>query len=108
MKAIRYISAILLFAAGAGHIYLYSQEPMAAGPAATVLAFGIIYVVIAILLFLKIKYSSIAGIIFPLLGIIAGLTAFDPTEGPQLLKILGILDATVIILCSILAWGRRR
>ena len=108
MKAIRYIATILLLAAGVGHISLFIQEPMAGFSAATVLVFGIIYFVAAILLFLKIKYSSIIGIIFPLIGILIGLMAFDPAEGPLLLKFLGIMDAGVIILCSILEWNGRR
>jgi hypothetical protein len=108
MKAIRYIATILLLAAGVGHISLFIQEPMAEVSAAAVLAFGIIYFVVAILLFLKIKYSSISGIIFPLIGIVVGLMAFDPSKGPLLLKFLGIMDVGVIILCSILEWNGRR
>ena len=108
MKAIRYIATILLIAAGVGHITLFIQEPMAEVSATAVLVFGIIYFVVAILLFLKLKYSSISGIIFPLIGIIVGLMAFDPAEGPLILKFLGIIDAGVIILCSVLEWNGRR
>jgi len=107
MKAIRYIASILLLAAGVIHLLLFIQDPAAKG-SAVVLAFGIIYLVIGILLALKIKYSVLSGIIFPLIGTIAGLTLFDPAELTLLLKILGIIDAVVIVLCSILLWGSRR
>lgn len=60
------------------------------------------------MLLLKIKYSSILGIVFPLSGIVVGLTAFDPAEGPLILKFLWILDAGVIIICSILVWNGNR
>ena len=108
MKAIRYIAILLLLTAGVGHFFLLIEEPMAMVSAAAVLVFGIIYFVVAILLFLKIKYSSISGILFPLIGIIVGLMAFDPAEAPPLMKFLGIIDAGIIILCTILEWNRRR
>jgi len=107
MKTIRYMASILLLAAGVLHFFLLMKDPGATG-SAVVLFFGIIYFVIGILLFLNIKYSTIAGVIFPLIGIIAGLTMFDPAEGNPLLKILGITEAVIIILCSILAWGGRK
>lgn len=107
MKAIRYIAAILFLADGTGHIFLFIQEP-SAGNSLVLLAFGILYFVIGILLFLKIKSSSILGIIFPLIGTIVGLVLIDPAELTLLFKILGITDAVIIILCSILLWGRRR
>jgi len=102
MKAIRYIATFLLLAAGVLHCLLYIQGPQAPG-SAVVLIFGIIYFVTGILLFLKIRYSSIFGIIFPLIGVIVGLILFDPTEGNLIVGILGIMDVVIIILCSILS-----
>jgi tellurite resistance protein TehA-like permease len=107
MKAIRYITILLLLVAGVLHIVLFIQEPLAAR-SAVVLVFGIIYLVIGILLFLKFKYSSLSGIIFPLAGVLVGLIAFDPKEGNMLISILGIADVLIIILCSILEWERRK
>jgi hypothetical protein len=108
MKAIRYIASVLLIGAGVCHIYLFLQEPAPIGGSAIVLTFGIIYFVIGILLFLKIKYSPILGIVFPLLGVIVGSIVFDPTQGPLLMKILGIVDLVNIILCSVLVWRRKK
>jgi len=79
MKAIRYIATIFLLAAGVLHVFFFLQEPRAAGSSA-VLVLGIIYLVIGILMFLKTKYSHLLGIIFPLIGLIYGLIAFDPKE----------------------------
>jgi hypothetical protein len=107
MKAIRYLASILLLAAGVVHIILFIRGPRDL-VSAVVLAFGIIYFAIGILLFLKIKYSTVSGILFPLIGIIVGLTAFDPAQRTPLLGILGIADVTIVILCTILEWDRRR
>lgn len=107
MKAIRHITAILLLAAGAGHIFVFIQEPRAAG-SAVILFFGIVYFVIGILLILGKKHSPVLGILFPLIGLVYGLIAFDPANAPLILNILGITDIIVIILCSILVWGTRK
>jgi len=105
MKTIRYIAAFILLAAGVLHFLLFKQDPLATG-SALVLAFGIIYFVIGILLFLKIKYSSVMGIIFPLIGSIVGLKIIDPTEVNLLVGIMGIMDVVILILCLILEWNR--
>jgi len=107
MKAIRYITAILLLAAGVGHIFLFIQE-LHAESSAVVLIFGIVYLVIGILLILGKKYSPVFGILFPLIGLVYGLIAFDPGNAPLILNILGITDIMIIILCSILVWGTRK
>ena len=107
MKAIRYITAILLFAASVGHIFLFIQEPRAGG-SAVVLFFGIVYLVIGTLLILGKKHSPVLGILFPLIGLVYGLIVFDPVNAPLLLNILGITDIIVIILCSFLVYGTRK
>ena len=106
MKAIRYITAILLFAASVGHIFLFIQEPHDE-VSAVVLLFGIVYLVIGTLFILGNKHSPLFGILFPLIGLVFGLIAFDPVNAPLLLNILGITDIMMIILCSILVWGTR-
>jgi hypothetical protein len=107
MKAIRYITAILLFAAGVGHIFLFVQEQHAEG-SAVILFFGIVYLVIGTLLILGKKHSPVLGILFPLIGLVYGVIAFDPVNAPLILNILGITDIMMIILCSILVWGTRK
>lgn len=107
MKAIRYFVLFLLLAASVGHILLFAQYPMTWN-SAVILVFGIIYLAIGLSLYLRKKYSLPLGIIFPLIGLLCGMIAFDPMEAPLLLKILGIADATIIILCSILEWDRRK
>ena len=108
MKAIHYLATILLFAAGMIHVYMFGRDPESSN-SAIVLIFGIIYLIVGILLYVKMKYSPVLGIIFPLGGIIAGLLVFDPAARTPLLGILGIMDALVVILCLILAWdGRNR
>jgi hypothetical protein len=104
MKAIRYITVILIFAASVGHILLFIQEPRAEG-SAVVLFFGIVYLVIGTFLIQGKKYSPVFGILFPLIGLVYGLIAFDPVSAPLILNILGIIDIMMIILCSILVWG---
>jgi len=107
MKAIRYVTAILLFAASVAHIFLFIQEPRAGG-SGVVLFFGIVYLVIGILLILGKKHSPVLGILFPFIGLVYGLIAFDPVNAPLILNILGITDIMMIILCSILVWGTRK
>lgn len=107
MKAIRYIASILLLAAGVGHLVMFIRSP--GDPvSAVILAFGILYAVIGMLLFLDMKYAALAGIILPLAGIIVGLIIFDPSQRTPLLGVLGIAEVAIISLCSILEWKRRR
>ena len=107
MKAIRNIATILLLSTGVLHVFLFIQEPRATGSAA-VLVFGIIYFIIGIILFLKMKYSHFLGIIVPLIGIIFGLVAFDLGDMSPLMKVLGIIETAIIILCSILVRESRK
>ena len=107
MKTIRFITVILLLAAGVGHIFLFFQE-LHSESSAVILIFGIIYLVIGTLLILGKKYSPVLGILFPAIGLVYGLIAFDPVKAPLILNILGITDIMMIILCSILLWDTRK
>lgn len=107
MRAIRYIASVLLLMAGAGHFFMFTQVPRDL-VSAVVLAFGVIYTAVGIILFTDVKYSALAGIVFPLTGIIAGLIIFDPAQITPLLGVLGIVEVAIIILCSTLEWNMRR
>ncbi len=72
MKNIRYVAALLLIISGVIHIVLYFKTPDDPGIMG-VLAFGIIYAAIGLLLLMPNMYAVYLGLIFPIIGIIAVL-----------------------------------
>ena len=73
MKTIRYMATILLLAAGVLHFFLFMQEPWATG-SAVVLAFRNYLFCDRDITVPENKIFLLAGIIFPLIGIIVGLS----------------------------------
>jgi hypothetical protein len=71
------------------------------------LIFGVVYLVISVLLFLNVKYSTLFGIIFPLAGLITGLFVIDPGNPGAMMVILGLLDIGAITCCVFLLLKKR-
>jgi len=66
------------------------------------LVFGIVYLTIGILLFLNLKIAPVPGIIFPLIGIGAGLFVIGPANLDAMLLFLFAIDAVVVLCCAAL------
>jgi predicted Co/Zn/Cd cation transporter (cation efflux family) len=71
------------------------------------LVFGIVYVTTGILLFLKLRFSAMLGIIFPLIGIITGFFITGHDLSP-LLALLFAIDVVVVICCIFLFVKRNK
>lgn len=107
MKAIRYFASVLLLITGVLHFFPMFSEPRDPN-ALPMLAFGIVFFGIGVMLLLRIRLSEILGILFPLIGLgtcffVVGLKNWD-----TMLGIMAIIDAIVIICCIVLLWNKKR
>lgn len=107
MSAIRIITALLFVLTGILHalpVFKVPPEP----DALAMLAFGIVYFTIGVLLFLNIKIAPVLGIIFPFIGLIAGFFAIGPENFTSMLVFLFVLDVIVIVCCAFLVFDKKR
>ena len=98
MKVIRNFTIILFLITGILHLYS-SLRNFSAPNAIPVLAFGAIYLVIGILLFFKVRYSLILGIVFPCLGLGASLIVEGFQNWTTMTTLIYSIDVAVIICC---------
>lgn len=101
MKTIRYFAALLMLITGLLHIVPMFGEPRDPN-ALPMLAFGIVYFAVGVLLILKINYSEISGIIFPLIGLGIGFFVVGLKNWDTLLSIMFTIDTIVVICCIVL------
>jgi hypothetical protein len=106
MKPICYLAASLLFLTGVLHIlpmfkttYDLNLIPM--------LVFGIIYLIIWVLLIVKIKFDSLLGIIFPLIGSGTGSFVVGIKNWNNILTFIFLIDVIVVICRLILLLNKR-
>jgi hypothetical protein len=66
------------------------------------LAFGIIYFTIGVLLIMKIKFDSLLGVIFPLIGLGIGFFVVGIKNWNAMLTFMFVIDAVIVICCLIL------
>ena len=98
MKTIRYLAAFLLLLTGVLHVSLTIRNP--SDPAALpVLVFGIIYLAVGLLLFLGIKFAKYLGLVFPLIGLVAGFGILGISNWTAMHTLLFAIDALVAICC---------
>ena len=105
MKNIRYIAALLLIISGVLHIVSYFKTPNDPGIMG-VLAFGIIYAAIGLLLLMPNMYAVYLGLIFPIIGIIAVLVKIGINNLSYTMILLLLIDIVVIICCAYLLINR--
>jgi hypothetical protein len=105
MKNIRYVAALLLIISGVLHIALYFKTPNDPGIMG-VLAFGIIYGAIGLLLLMPNMYSVYLGLIFPIIGIIAVLVKIGIHNLSYMMLLLLLIDIVVIVCCAYLLINR--
>jgi hypothetical protein len=75
--------------------------------ALVMLAFGIIYFTIGILLMRDVKSSNLLGIIFPFIGLVGGYLIFSPENIDLLTGILLAIDIVIVICCAALLSANR-
>lgn len=107
MKTIRYLSACLLLLTGVLHILPIIKTPSDPN-SIPMLVFGIIYFTIGVLLIMKIKFDSLLGIIFPLIGLGTGFFVVGFKNWDAMLSFMFVIDAVVIIGCSILLLNKNK
>ncbi len=101
MRLIRYLAALLMILTGVLHVLSVFKVQQDAH-ALPLLAFGIVYFTIGILLMLNMKISAALGIIFPLLGIGTGFFVIGLQNWTTMLGILFAIDAIVVLCCIVL------
>jgi len=107
MKTIRYFAALLMLITGVLHILPMFSEPRDPN-ALPMLAFSIVYFGVGVLLMLKIRFSEILGIIFPLIGLGTGFFVVGLNNWDTMLSIMFIIDAIVIICCIVLLLNKNK
>ena len=106
MKAMRYFVALLILLTGVLHILPVFRTTLDVIDM-QMLAFGIIYFVLGILLMMKRDFSPAWGIIFPLIELGAGIFAIGFQHLTMMFTILFAIDALVVICCIILFVNKR-
>ncbi len=107
MKTIRYFASLLMLITGVLHILPMFSEPRDPN-ALPMLAFGIVFFGVGILLLLKIRFSEISGIVFPLIGLGTGFFVVGMKNWDTILSIMFIIDAIVIICCIVLLLNKNK
>jgi hypothetical protein len=107
MKLIRYIAALLMILTAVLHAmpFFKASQDQNAIP---MLAFGIIYISIGILLILNMKFSMALGIIFPLIGIAVGVFVIGPKNVNTMLGIMFTIDVLVALCCTALLFNKSK
>jgi uncharacterized membrane protein HdeD (DUF308 family) len=101
MKPIRYFAAALLLLTGVLHILPMFKTPSDPN-SLPMLGFGIVYFTIGVLLILKVRYDSLLGIIFPVIGLLTGFVVIGLKSWNTMLTLMFAIDAVVAVCCLIM------
>ena len=107
MKQLRYLAASLMVITGILHvipIFKGIEDPNAL----PMLAFGIGYLAIGVLLFLNKQIGKIIGIILPLIGLGIGFIKIGIENWDTMLTVMFLIDTIVVISCIILLLNKNR
>jgi len=105
MRTIRFLAALLLVITGVMHLVLYFKAPD--DPAALgMLAFGVIFGVSGLLLFTSKMYAVMLGLVFPIIGMTAGIAKFGLNDLSYTMALLYLIDVVVVICCTYLLLKR--
>ena len=107
MKSVRLLAGMLLLISGILHIVAYFKAPESQG-SIPVLAFGVIYMIVGILLFNSKKYPLYLGIFVPLTGMILSLIKFGIPEMISLSALFKVLEIVAIICCLVVLFRSNR
>jgi uncharacterized membrane protein HdeD (DUF308 family) len=101
MKTIRLFAGILMVITGVLHIAGYFKAPDDPGVIG-MLAFGIIYGIIGLLLFTKKLYPLYLGIILPIIGMTTAIIKLGFPSLISMMALLFLIDVIVIGCCAYL------
>jgi hypothetical protein len=101
MKTIRYVAAGLLLLTGVLHILPMMTKPSDPN-SMPMLIFGIAYLAVGVLLILKIRFDTLLGVIFPVIGLGTGFFVVGVKNWTPMLTFLFAIDAVVVVCCLIL------
>jgi len=107
MKQLRYAAASLMVITGVLHtipIFKGIEDPNAL----PMLAFGIGYLAIGVLLYLNKQIGKITGIILPLIGLGIGFIKIGIENWDTMFSVMFLIDALVAISCIILLLNKNR
>ena len=107
MKQLRYLAASLMVITGILHvipIFKGIEDPNAL----PMLAFGIGFLAIGVLLFLNKQIGKIIGIILPLIGLGIGFIKIGIENWDTMLTVMFLIDTIVVISCIILLLNKNR
>jgi hypothetical protein len=107
MKTIRLFAALLMLVTGVMHILPMFKVPRDPN-ALPMLAFGIAYLTVGVLLLLNKNISHILGIVFPLVGLGVGFFGVGMKNWNTILTVMFIIDAIVVICCTTLLLNRKK
>lgn len=99
MKTIRILAGLLLLVTGILHIMMYIQTPDNPGIIG-VLAFGVIYCIIGILLFNKKEYPLYLGLIIPIIGMTLSIIKFGIPALFSMLALFKVIGIVAVFLCG--------
>ncbi len=111
MKALFYLLSGLLGLSGILHLVKVFANPIdtsAMLPVIVTALFGLVYLVIGVLLFMRGERVLWAALLFPLVGLLLTLVGMRPNPGSMVIAFI-VLDVLVIAGCAyLLAQGRAR
>jgi len=107
MKTIRYFAALLMLVTSVFHLLPMFKLPRDPN-ALPMLAFGIVYFAIGVLLILNKNISQVLGIVFPLIGLAVGFFVVGLKNWDSMLTVMFIIDAVVVICCILLLLNRNK
>lgn len=107
MKSVRLLAGMLLLISGILHIVAYFKAPESQG-SIPVLAFGVIYMIVGLLLFNGKQYPLYLGIIVPVIGMILSLIKFGIPELISLSALFKVLEIIAAVCCLVLLLKRQK
>lgn len=107
MKTTRLLAGILLLVSGALHIVAYFLAPDSSG-SIPVLAFGVIYMIIGALLFIRKKYPLYLAVIIPLVGMTLSLIKFGIPGLISLSALFKVLEIIAVACCLIILFKKQK
>jgi uncharacterized membrane protein HdeD (DUF308 family) len=107
MKTVRLFAGLFLILNGILHIIEYlniSSNPGSIG----ILAFGLIYIIVGVLLFNKKLYPVYLGLIIPIIGMTLSIIKFGIPELISLSALFKLIGLIVVICCAYILINRKR
>ncbi len=107
MKTIRLLAGIMLVVSGILHAVAYFQAPESPGSIPMV-AFGIIYLIIGVLLFNTKRYPLYLAVIVPLVGMTLSLIKLGIPELISFLALFKVLGIIAVVCCLIILFKSQK